>query len=35
MTRGQDFLENAKCTDGHRSATSNLAWSDLNKIVLF
>ena len=31
MTRGQDFVKNAKCTHGHRSAMSNSAWCDLNK----
>ena len=31
MTRGQNFIENAKCTHGHRSAMSNSAWCDLNK----
>ena len=31
MTRGQDFIEYAKCTHGHRSAMSNSAWCDLNK----
>ena len=31
MTRGQDFIENAKCTHGHRSTMSNSAWCDLNK----
>ena len=31
MTRGQDFMKNAKCTDGHRSTMSNSAWCDLNK----
>ena len=31
MTRGQDFIKNAKCTRGHRSAMSNSAWCDLNK----
>ena len=31
MTRVQDFIKNAKCTHGHRSATSNSAWCDLNK----
>ena len=31
MTRGQDFVRNAKCTHGHRSAMSNSAWCDLNK----
>ena len=31
MTRGQDFIKNAKCTHGHRPAVSNSAWCDLNK----
>ena len=31
MTRGQDFIKNAKCTHGHRSAMSKSAWCDLNK----
>ena len=31
MTRGQDFIKNAKCTHGHRSAVSNSAWCELNK----
>ena len=31
MTRGEDFVKNAKCTHGHRSAMSNSAWCDLNK----
>ena len=31
MTSGQDFIKNAKCTHGHRSAMSNSAWCDLNK----
>ena len=31
MTRGQDFIKNAKCTHGHHSAMSNSAWCDLNK----
>ena len=31
MTRGQDFIKNAKRTHGHRSAMSNSAWCDLNK----
>ena len=31
MTRGKDFIKNAKCTHGHRSARSNSAWCDLNK----
>ena len=30
MTRGQDFIKNAKCTHGNRSAMSNSAWCDLN-----
>ena len=31
MTRVQDFIKNAKCTHGHRSAMSISAWCDLNK----
>ena len=31
MTRGQDFIKNAKCSHGHGSAMSNSAWCDLNK----
>ena len=31
MSRGENFVENAKCTHGHRSAMSNPAWSYLNK----
>ena len=31
MSRGEDFIKNAKCTHGHRSAMSNSAWCDLNK----
>ena len=31
MTKGEDFVKNAKCTHGHRSAMSNSAWCDLNK----
>ena len=31
MTRGSDFIKNAKCSHGHRSAMSNSAWCDLNK----
>ena len=31
MTRGQDFIKNAKCSHGHRSAMSNSARCDLNK----
>ena len=31
MTRGQDFIKNANCTHGHRSAMLNSAWCDLNR----
>ena len=31
MTKGEDFIRNAKCTHGHRSAMSDSAWCDLNK----
>ena len=31
MTKGEDFIRNAKCKHGHRSAMSNSAWCDLNK----
>ena len=31
MTRGQDFIKNAKCTYGQRSGMSISAWCDLNK----
>ena len=31
MTRGEDFIKNANCTHGHRSALSNSAGCDLNK----
>ena len=31
MTRGQDFIKNAKCSHGHGSAMSNSAWCDLNR----
>ena len=31
MTRGQDFIKNAKCSHGHWSAMSSSAWCDLNK----
>ena len=31
MTKGEDFVRNAKCKRGHRSAMSNSAWCDLNK----
>ena len=31
MTRGQDFIENAKCTHGRRSAMLNSTWCGLNK----
>ena len=31
MTRGQDFIKNAKCLHGHRSAMSNSAWCGLKR----
>ena len=31
MTRGENFIKNAKCKPGHRSAMNNSAWCDLNK----
>ena len=31
MTRAENFMKNAKCTHGHRSAMSNSTWFDLNK----
>ena len=31
MTRGQNFIQNAKCSHGHRPAMSNSAWCDLNR----
>ena len=31
MTRGQDFIKNAKSSHGHMSAMSNSAWCALNK----
>ena len=31
MTRGEDFIENAKCSHGHRSTMSNSGWCVLNK----
>ena len=31
MTRGKDFIKNAKCTHGHRSVISISAWCHLNK----
>ena len=31
MAGGQDFIKNAKCTHGHRSAMSNSTSCDLNK----
>ena len=30
MTKGEDFIKNAKCNHGHRSTVSNSAWCDLN-----
>ena len=35
MTEGENFNKNAKCNHGHRSAMSNSASCDFNKIVLF
>ena len=32
MTRGEDFIKNAKCTHEHPSAMSNSARCDLNKV---
>ena len=32
MTRGEDFIKNAKCSHRHRTPMSNSAWCDLNKI---
>ena len=31
MSRGENFVENAKRKHGHRSAMSNSTWRDLNK----
>ena len=31
MTRGGDFIKNAKSTHGHRSALNSSAWCELNK----
>ena len=31
MTRGENFIKNAKCKHDHRSAMSNSAWCDFNK----
>ena len=31
MTRAENFIKNAKCKHGHRSAMSNSVWYDLNK----
>ena len=31
MTRAENFIKNAKCKHGHRSAMSTSAWCDLNK----
>ena len=31
MTREENFIKNAKCKHGHRSAMSNSDWGDLNK----
>ena len=32
MTRGQDFIKNAKSTHGHQSTMSNSACCDLNRV---
>ena len=32
MTKREDFIKNAKCTHGHRSAMNNSTWYVLNKI---
>ena len=32
MTKGEKFNKNKECKHGHRSAVSNSAWCDLNKI---
>ena len=31
MTRGEEFIKNAKCTHEHLSAMSKSAWCDLNR----
>ena len=31
MTKGDDFIKNATCSHGHRSAMSNSSWCDLNQ----
>ena len=31
MTKGENFMRNASCKHGHRSAMSNSAWCGLNK----
>ena len=31
MTKGDDFVRNANCKHGHRSAMSNSTWCDLSK----
>ena len=31
MTKGEDFVRNAKCKHAHRLAMSKSAWCDLNK----
>ena len=30
MTKGENFIKNAKCKHGHQSAMSNSTWCDLN-----
>ena len=34
MTGGEDFIKNAKCSHGHRSAMKNSAWCDLKKTCI-
>ena len=31
MTKGEDFIKNAKCKHGHRAPMTNSAWCDLKK----
>ena len=31
MTKGEDLIKNANCSQGHRSAMSKAAWCDLKK----
>ena len=34
MTRGENFIRKGKLKNDHRSAMSNIAWCDLNKIII-